>query len=138
VNPHLASALAAAAGRIPPERIEQVWLFPARQAGPRETALAVLSVRAGGPGEGAGAQRTIHTVRYRAEEGKDGRVLRTDETAEHGTVPPDRVGRIIDGVLRRLEEPETPEVRDTGGDPRLWAELLAELLGTELDPAYQE
>lgn len=138
MNPNLAAALAAAAERIPPERIEQVWLFPARQAGPRETALAVLSVRATDPGEGSGGQRTIHTVRYRAETVKDGRVQRTDEVAEQGTVPPDRVGRIIEGVLRRLEEPETPDVRDTDGDPRRWAELLAELSGTELDPPYQE
>jgi hypothetical protein len=136
MNPALAAALAAAAARIAPERIDQVWLFPARHAGPRETALAVLSVYP--EGDPANSQRTIHTVRYRAEQGRDGRVQRTDEVAEQGTVPPDRVDRIIEGVLRRLDEPETPDVRETGGDPRKWAELLAELSGSVLDPSYQE
>lgn len=136
VNANLADALAAAAARVPPERVERVWTFPARTAGARETALAVLAVYAEGT-EGAG-QRTILTVRYRAETARDGTVARTDEVVEQGTVPPDRVERIIAGVLRRMEEPETAEVRDTGGDPRKWAELLAELGGAVLDPPYRE
>jgi hypothetical protein len=135
VNPNLSEALAAAGARVPPERVERVWTFPARAAGARETGLAVLAVFAEGE---PGGQRTILTVRYRAETARDGSVTRTDEVAEQGTVPPDRVERIIAGVLRRMEEPETPEVHDTDGDPRKWAELLADLAGVVLDPPNQE
>ena len=45
----------------------------------------------------------------------------------------DRVDRIIEGVLRRLDVPETPDVRETGGDPARWAELLADLGGLPAD-----
>ena len=89
--------------------------------------MAVLSVLAGG--DEARRTRTIHTLRYLAEPRAKGQLARTDELAEQGTVPLDRVDRIIEGVLRRLDVPETPDVRETGGDPDRWAELLAELGG---------
>ena len=135
VNPHLAAALAAVAGRIAPERIDAAWLFPARQVGPRESGLAVLSVFT----DGDGKTRTIFTVRYVLEPpAPRARPVRTDEVAEQGTVPVDRGDRLIDGGLRRLDEPETPDVRETGGDPVKWAELLAGLAGGLLDRTYQE
>lgn len=130
-NPHLAAALAAAAERIPPERVDAVWLFPARQLGARESGVAVLSVFA--EEDEARRTRTIHTVRYVVEPQAGGKAARTDAVEEQGTVPLDRVERIIEGVLRRLEVPETPDVRETGGDAARWAELLAELAGVPLD-----
>ncbi|HEX6372458.1 MAG TPA: hypothetical protein VF006_26295 [Longimicrobium sp.] len=134
MNPALAAALAAAAERIPPERVDAVWLFPARQLGARESGLAVLSVFA--EGDEARRTRTIHTLHYLVEPpGPKARPVRTDELEEQGTVPLDRVDRIIEGVLRRLDVPETPDVRETGGDAGAWAELLAELSGVPLDPA---
>ncbi len=133
MNPALAGALAAAAERIPPERVDAVWLFPARQLGARESGVAVLSVFADGD-EGR-RTRTIHTVHYVAEPRAGGKVARTDEVDEQGTVPLDRVERIIEGVLRRLDVPETPDVRETGGDAARWAELLAELGGVPPDRA---
>ena len=133
VNPALAAALAAAAERIPPERVDAVWLFPARLLGARESGVAVLSVFSDGD-EGR-RTRTIHTVRYVAEPQAGGKVARTDEVDEQGTVPLDRVERIIEGVLRRLDVPETPDVRETGGDAAKWDELLAELGGLPLPRA---
>ena len=131
MNPALAAALAAAAERIPPERVDAVWLFPARQLGARESGVAVLSVFA--EGDDARRTRTIHTVHYVAEPQAGGKVARTDAVEEQGTVPLDRVERIIEGVLRRLDVPETPDVRDTGGDAARWAELLAERGGVPLE-----
>lgn len=128
VNPALAAALAAAAERIPPERVDAVWLFPARQLGARESGLAVLSVFP--EGDEAQRTRTIHTLHYVVEPpAPRARAVRTDELAEQGTVPLDRVDRIIEGVLRRLDVPETPDVRETAGDADRWRELLAELGG---------
>lgn len=126
-NPHLAAALAAAAGSIPPARVDAVWLFPARQVGPRESGLAVLAVHP--QDDAAKATRTIYTLRYDAEPRTRGATARSDELAEQGTVPLDRVDRIIEGVLRRMEVPETPDVRDVGGDAEAWSALLEALGG---------
>ncbi|HYR06903.1 MAG TPA: hypothetical protein VEQ60_04025 [Longimicrobium sp.] len=137
MNPALAAALAAAAERIPPERVDAVWLFPARQLGARESGLAVLSVFA--EGDERRRTRTIYTLHYLVEPpAPRAKPVRTDELEEQGTVPLDRIDRIIEGVLRRLDVPETPDVRETGGDADAWAELLAELGGVVLDPGYRE
>lgn len=132
VNPALAAALGAIAERIPPERVDAVWLFSARQLGARESGLAVLSVFA--EGDDSRRTRTIHTLHYVLEPpAPKARPVRTDELEEQGTVPLDRIDRIIEGVLRRLDVPETPDVRETEGDAGRWAELLAELSGIPLD-----
>ncbi len=137
MNPALAAALAAAAERVPPERVDAVWLFPARQLGARESGLAVLSVFV--EGDERRRTRAIHTLHYLVEPpAPKARPVRTDELEEQGTVPLDRVDRIIDGVLRRLDVPETPDVRETGGDAGRWEALLAELAGVPLDRGNQE
>ncbi|HKP76990.1 MAG TPA: hypothetical protein VJT67_15775 [Longimicrobiaceae bacterium] len=123
-DPRLAEALAAVAVRIAPERVDQVWLFPPRRLAARESGLAVLVVV---PDEDGGERREIWTVRYDGAMEK-GKPVFTHLLEAQGTVPPDRVGRIVDGVARRLEaESDAPDVRDTGGDPEAWAALLAEL-----------
>lgn len=136
VNPTLAAALGVMAERLPPERVDAVWLFPARQLGARESGVAVVSVFPEGDAERR--TRTLHTLHYVSEPQKKGPPVRSDELAEVGTVPLDRIDRIIEGVLHRLDVPETPDVRETGGDPAAWAALMAELAGVALDPAYQE
>jgi hypothetical protein len=126
-NPLLGAALASVADRIPPGRVEQVWLFPPRRVGAKESGLAVLVVTAGGEEEDDG-RRTIWTVRYDAETSRAGKVQSAHALEEQGTVPPDRVGRIVDGVARRLEaESDAPDVRELARDPAEWRALLAEL-----------
>jgi hypothetical protein len=124
-NPHLGAALQAAAARIPPGRVAQVWIFPPRQVAARETGLAVLVVA---PDDAADPRRTIWTLRYEAETGKGGRTTRTDTLDEQGTVPPDRVDRIVQGVMQRLEaESDAPDIRELDGGAEGWLALLAEL-----------
>jgi hypothetical protein len=131
-DPHLGTALAAAAGRVAPETVDQVWLFPRRAVGNRESALAVLVVV---PPEDA-ARRTIWTVRYEIDAPRGQKPTRTERVEEQGTVPPDRVDRIIDGVLRRLEggEADAPDVRELRGDLGAWTALLSELGAAAVDP----
>jgi hypothetical protein len=105
-----------------------VWVFPPRQSGGRVSGVAVVAAFADG-----GRARTIHTVHYTLEPQPRGAPLRRDEVVEQGTVPLDRVDRIIEGVLRRLDRAESPEVRETGGDPAAWAALLAALRGAAVD-----
>jgi hypothetical protein len=130
-NPHLGAALSAAAARIPPERVAQLWIFPPRQVAAKETGLAVLVVAAEDP---ADPRRTIWTLRYEAETGKGGKTTRTDALEEQGTVPPDRVDRIVDGVVRRLEaESDAPDVRALDGDAEAWRAVLEELGAPPVD-----
>lgn len=136
MNPTLASALGAIAERLPPERVDAVWLFSARAVGAKESGLAVLSSFP--EGEGDRGTRTIHTLNYVLDPQPKGPPVRTDELAEVGTVPLDRIDRIIEGVLHRLDVPETPDVRETGGNVHAWTALLAELSGVVLDRANQE
>lgn len=136
VNPTLAAALGAIADRLPPERVDAVWLFSARQLGARESGLAVVSTFP--EGDEARRTRTIHTLHYVSDPQPRGAPVRTDELVEQGTVPLDRIDRIIEGVLHRLDVPETPDVRETGGDEAAWHALLAELAGVALDPGNRE
>jgi hypothetical protein len=116
--------------------VDAVWLFPPRRLGARESGVAVLSVLA--DGGGALGTRTIHTLHYEAEPQPRGAPVRRDELVEQGTVPAERVDRIIEGVLRRLDRAETPEVRDTRGEAAAWAALLAALRGGAVDGDNQE
>lgn len=123
MDANLAAALGSVA--VPPETVDAVWLFPPRRLGARESGLAVISAYA----EDRRA-RTIHTVHYVLEPpAPRAKPVRTDEVAEQGTVPADRVDRIIEGVLRRLDHPETPEVREVAGDAGAWGAILASLAG---------
>jgi hypothetical protein len=123
-NPNLAAALVAAAERVPPERIDQVWVFPARSRGPRESGLAVVALFETGPED---PRRTLFTVAYEAEAVR-GSVQRVDQVLEEGTVPRDRLDRLVDGIVRRLGGGmETPEIREVAGAPEPWSALLGEL-----------
>jgi hypothetical protein len=136
LSPHLAAALAAAAATLPPERIDRVWTFPARQAGEKETGLAVLATYR--DGDAASERRAVWTLGYEAEALKGGKSRRTDALTEQATAPAARVERVIEGVLRRLgTEAEVPRVYPVEGSPARWAELLAEG-GVQLDAASQE
>ena len=123
-NPNLAAALAEAAERILPERIQQVWVFPPHTHAGRESGLAVLAVRSEDPGE---ARLVIHTVRYEEESAKDV-VRRTVTLTEEGIVPRDRLDRLVDGIVRRLGGGvETPDVRELADGSETWIALLQEL-----------
>jgi hypothetical protein len=117
--------------------VDAVWLFPPRQIGAKESGVAVLSVFA--EGDEARRTRTIYTLHYVSEPQPKGPPARTDEMEEQGTVPVDRIGRIIEGVLHRLDVPETPDVRETGGDAAAWSALLDDLRGGgKVDAANRE
>ncbi|HET6232798.1 MAG TPA: hypothetical protein VFE05_22170 [Longimicrobiaceae bacterium] len=136
MNAHLGAALAALGERVPVERVDGVWLFPARQIGERESGLAVLSLFAG---DGDAGRRELFTLQYEAERLKGGKTKRTDTLTEQGAVPEDRVGRIIDGVVRRLGgEADVPDMREVAGDAGRWAGLLKELGVESVDSGSRE
>jgi hypothetical protein len=122
-SPPLAAALAAfAAARVPPERIDRVWIFPPRAVGEGESALAVVAAYEDDGGE----QRRIYTVRAERSAPVRGRAARTDHVAEQGSAPLARLPRVMAGVVRRLgTEDAAPAEAEIDGDPARWAALLA-------------
>jgi hypothetical protein len=117
----LLAALAELSDRIPPQRIDQVWIFPSRPAGPAESSLAVLSLFC--PDDPRRRHiLTLHTTLVLER----GRPRRTDELVEQGSAPADRVDRLIGGVLQRLkDEREVLRSERIQGDPAAWHALLA-------------
>ena len=108
--------------------MDQVWTFPPRIAGTRESGLAVLALFA--EPDARGPRRVLLTLRYDAESLRGGKTRRTDALVEEGTVPAERLDRIVDGMVRRLGGgTETPEVHEVGGDAERWNRLLARVGG---------
>jgi hypothetical protein len=79
--------------------------------------------------DGAGRRRvfTAHHAR-RSEPGVPPRVVA--QVTEHGSAPEDRVDRLIEGVVRRLDEDPSatvPHVVRLGGDAARWQALTSAL-----------
>lgn len=110
---------------IPPVEIHDLWIFPplpdlegsseffllARRNG--GTALRVYSVRLPA-GEGTPARRSA-----------DGEARASQEVVEHGSVPPDRLPRLVEGFRRRLGDEREPLYFSIGGCEESWTRLLA-------------
>jgi hypothetical protein len=126
-TPALARAIERLAAQVEVPRIDRVWLFAPRALAGREHGLLVLSVlpAGGSPPD----QRAILTLTYEAAESR-GELTVTDVVTEQGSVPADRVPRVIAGLLRRLrDEPADPLEEEIGGDPERWAAFLRRLGG---------
>ncbi|HEX9105878.1 MAG TPA: hypothetical protein VF832_01590 [Longimicrobiales bacterium] len=170
--------LQALARALPPEAIDELWIFPPRRIGAGQSTVVVASAfeqpaqaaapeaapdqnvlefpaapnppvdetvepePAGEPeepgvaGEGdvaadddvASDRRRILTARFTLGKNKQHQPELRHELAEHGAAPAERVGRVVDGVFRRLDdEPEPPRHARIGGERDRWLELLASL-----------
>jgi hypothetical protein len=119
----LLRVLTGLSGRIPPERIDRVWRFAPRDLNGRESGLLVLSLF--DSTEPAGPTRELVTLQYEAETARN-EIRVTDLLTSQGRAPADRIPRLIEGVLARLEdEREDPVAEEIGGDPDRWELLLA-------------
>lgn len=111
------------AGRVPIESIDQVWVFPTRTLG--STSSTVVAVSAFAEGEG---RRRILTAHYTARRERRGHTIQVS-LVEHGEAPADRIGRLIDGVLRRLNEDfdAAPHAAEIAGEAERWLAWRASL-----------
>jgi hypothetical protein len=137
-DPELTSAqrqvLGRLPGRMPPARLDRVWIFAPHQAKTRETGLFVLSLF---PEEDEGTeQRILLTLRYERETAKGGDLLET--LSEEGRAPRELIERVIAGVLLRSgEESGEPIVEAIDGSDEAW-ESLVRRLNPYLDPPNRE
>ncbi len=106
---------------FPADRLDRLWIFPPVRRGRREHGLLVASLL----GPGGPSRRTLVTLRYQAEETGKG-VAFHPQLREEGETPPDRLPRIIEGVVRRseMEAADPVEVR-VEGDPGRFEDWLA-------------
>ncbi len=95
--------------RIALEALDRLWIFPVLSGETRETGVMVVSCFGPDP-----RIRILHTLTFRRLKGKPerGEEPFRVELEEEGTVPVDRVSRIIVGVSRRLGEEDPGEPRE--------------------------
>jgi hypothetical protein len=117
-----ARALRHLADRVPPERIDRLWIFPPLSRGRRESGVIAVSCFAGHEG-----RRLLFTLSYRAEETGKG-VTFEPGLHEEGEAPEDRIPKVIHGVVRRAGgtsgEPRKVSIEGSG---EAYGELIAEL-----------
>lgn len=120
------SLLRSLAGRVPPELIDQVWVFPARLRERSETAVVVATAFHPDDPE----RRRVLTAHYLARRGEKGKMDVQEMVLDHAVAPAERLPAVIEGVVRRLDDDLAalePKQRDIGGDVEAWLALLEEL-----------
>ena len=117
----VARALRALESQVAAPRLDRLWIFPPLRTGRRETGV----VAAGCYTESA--RRLLVTLAYRSEE--TGKGIAFESTfQEEGEAPADRLPRIMEGVVRRLDggagEPRSVRV---DGDADAFRQIVQEL-----------
>jgi hypothetical protein len=102
--------------------IDELWLFPARKAAAGESTLVVVSAFEEDP-----ERRRVFTAQFAVSRDPKGAAT-VEETIEvQASVPAELVARVIDGVLRRMEDEATvPRYVRIAGDKTAWQALRAE------------
>ncbi|HEX7051482.1 MAG TPA: hypothetical protein VF188_14850 [Longimicrobiales bacterium] len=111
--------------RIPVQMIDEVWIFPTRRAGASESTVIVVSAFDAADAD----RRRVLTAQYTARRDRRGNTEVDETVTEHGRAPPDRIGRLIDGVVRRLDpefDDAPPRAVRIAGDADRWMELVGE------------
>lgn len=109
------------AERVPTDRLDRLWVFPPSRLGRVERGLLVASLLLVDDPE----RRLLLTLRYTAEETGKG-VSFVPVLQEEGVAPPDRLPRIIAGVVRRsgMDAGDPTELL-VGGRGESYSEWLA-------------
>jgi hypothetical protein len=118
------AALHALARHLPTDAIDELWIFPTRRSGKNESAVVVASAFVEPDDERRRIITSLCTLRSEA-----GKKKPDESITEQGIVPAERIARLVDGVMRRLDEELaalTPRQIHIGGETTRWEELLAE------------
>ena len=117
------------ARRLGESEIDRLWVFPPLIVGRKERGLVAASCFTE---DGA---RRLYTAPYAAE--RTGTSLSVESgIAEEGQAPPDRLARVMQGVVRRSEiDLGEPRMVEIAGDPEKFMALLDEFDADLLEPA---
>lgn len=117
----LSRLLAALRDRVGVGTMDRLWIFPPLVRGRKEwglVAVSCLTVER--------SQRTLVTGTYQAEMTGKGMVFQSEFISE-GVAPPERLPRVMDGVVRRSDlQLGTPREVEIGGDEDFFHDLLVE------------
>ncbi len=121
----LPRTLRAVGDRLGPGVVDRLWLFPPLVRSRREWGLV-----AAGCFEGRDARRLV-TAAYAAE--RTGKGLYLDvRLLDEGVAPPDRLPRVMAGVVERAPEPlGHPRIVEIGGEAEAFDALMSDF-GREL------
>ena len=109
--------------------IDRLWIFPPLVRGRREWGLVAASCF-----DGQGARRLV-TARYEAE--RTGKGLYLDSRLlDEGVAPPDRLPRVMEGVVKRGPEPlGSPRLVEVGGGAEAFDALMGDFAGVLFEEA---
>jgi hypothetical protein len=115
------SLLERLATTVPPDSIDELWLFPTRRLSGYESTVIVLSRYTDETD-----RRRVETVHFKATRNKRGEAQVETVLEDHAVAPADRLTRVIDGVLRRLgdELSAAPRAVRISGDVERWHALV--------------
>ena len=115
------------------DRVDRVWVFPPRRIEAGETAVVVVAAYA----LLDDARRRVYAAHYTAPADATAPSLALDE---YGTAPAERVGRLVEDVVERLEDPPTAAARPyrVEGEPDHWNAMLHELAESHLEEAARD
>ena len=116
------------ARRLGESEIDRLWVFPPLIVGRKERGLVAASCFT------EGGARRLYTALYSAE--RTGTSLSVENgIAEEGQAPPDRLPRVMRGVVRRSEiDLGEPRMVEIAGDPARLRALLDEFDVELLEP----
>ena len=112
------------APRIDVTTIDELYVFPTRRLQGVESTVFVFSVHE--PEE----RRRVITAHLRATRNKRGEPTVETKLDEHATTPPERIPRVIEGVLKRLSEDfaaTPPSHCRIDRSPERWQALIEQL-----------
>jgi hypothetical protein len=121
-SPH--ALLDRVAHQIPAAIIDEIWIFPTRRAGAVESSVFVVTAFGDDP-----ERRRVATANFTVTRDKKGRPNITEQIEEHALAPAAALGRVVEGVLRRLgdEVAHAPRAERIGRDPERWQALRLDL-----------
>jgi hypothetical protein len=109
--------------RLPTATIDAIWIFPTRRTGDAESTVVVLATFDEQPD-----RRRVTTVHFLVNRDAKGRATVAETLDEHASAPLDAVQRIVDGVLRRLdEESAQPRFHRIDGRAAQWDALIRDI-----------
>jgi len=113
--------------QVPAERVDGLWRFPPLRKGRKESGLLAAGVFPAGAAAADAGRRVLVTLSWRAEETGKG-VTYESTFLEEGEAPPDRLPRVMAGVMRRMDEATgEPRYLPVAGDAELLRALLKDL-----------
>jgi hypothetical protein len=115
------------AALLPPETLDELWIFPTRRTASVESTVVVATTFADDA-----ERRHVFTAHFTVMRDRKGKATVEQQLHEHALAPSAALERVMEGVTRRLGDDaiQPPRTDRIDGDPERWRALIQELGGT--------